>query len=533
MQSSRPPSEEHQTKQIGDPGAGSVARSLLVQRSLGLFLLAALVPFLWLVVVRVNSLGQAGEVSIDSYYHVEMADRFPEACIARTFPWMTMSLWTDRFYDKELLFHAGLSGLRSLNRTLGLSADPPFHFPSLAFGLGLIATFTLFGIALRVPHMFFFTSALVALSPVFTQRLLMLRPHLLSIVIMLLFCWHLTRARSLWPSIVFGFVTSYAYSNPHLILMPAIVFGVIRFHGEHKLALSIPLATLAGLVAGLTLHPQFPNTFELWKVQSVDVVRQIMFNSAPVGLGSELSRPPLIWFGMNAAYFLFALLNIVALVLLHRRTPVRKLSFDTLFLVALQGMTTVGALLSQRMFEYGWPFALLASGLLLRDLIADGLGRQWRAQLQQRVRLSAHLAVVLVFCFFGIYMVRWVSPNQARELRSFGAWAARFAPPGTVIANLNWSDFPRLFYSAPHCRYLMGVEPMFTYTVAPEKFIKLEAFRAGVAMMSPREMRELTQASFVYFTKQHFYLAKKMINNHYQLAYQGEDGWVFDLGSNN
>ena len=489
-------------------------------------LIAVLVPFLWLSAVRLLSLDRGCETSADDYYHVAMADLFPEGCVGKTFPWMTMSIWKDQFYDKELFYHAMLAAFRGCERVLGWPLDPPLHFPGLAFDLLLIVVFAMAAAAFRIPRPYFLTAILVMLCPFFTQRLLMLRPHVLAITIMLAYCWHLTGARRLWLSFAFGVLTAYAYSNPHFILLPAAVFGALMIRRNARMAWLVPLATLGGLLAGLTLHPQFPNTFILWKIQCVDVIRQAVFQQSPVYLGVELYQPKAAWLVQNAAFFGLLLLNGAGLRQLLRRC---RPSFETAFFLILQTAAAIGIFLSKRVLEYGWPFALLAGGLLFRDLKEAGVLTILMERCRKRAVGAIHLALAVGFCILGILQIRSTRLYQVPELRGFGDWAAKKLPQGTAVANPNWSDFPQLFYSAPQFRYSLGIDPMFGYHAMPEKIETLEAFRTGRMMLSPRELRDLTQSRFAFVSSHAWMLAKDMHENGYVFIYQGDDGWLFDL----
>ena len=199
-------------------------KSRFFQGKHALWIAAILIPFLWLCWVRMEASQAHSEIENDGYYHAMMADLFPEVCTARTFPYLTMSVWKDRFYDKELLYHAALSAVRRYSQALGLSLAPPFHVPALTFSLLVIASFVVAAGSWKIPRLPLFTILLVAVSPAFTYHLLMLRPHNLAIALMLLYCWQILRikdARRLWGPAIFGFLFAYAYSNPHVVLAPA------------------------------------------------------------------------------------------------------------------------------------------------------------------------------------------------------------------------------------------------------------------------------------------------------------------------
>lgn len=489
-------------------------------------LIALLVPYLWLAGVRMVSLEDGGEASTDTFYHVAMADRFPGACVAQDFPWTTLSIWKDHFYDKELLFHAALRAVRSYGAWMGLPSGPPFHLPALTFDLLLLAVFALFANALRIPRLYFFCAALVMFCPFFTQRLLMLRPHVVAITIMLACLWNLAARPRPWLSFSLGMLAAYSYSNPHFILLPALVYAALVFRTDRRVALKVPVVTLLGVLAGLTLHPQFPNTFILWKIQCVDVIRQSLLQESPLSLGAELSRPYPRWFAQNAALFALALVNAWALGALLKRRRWNDIAVDTRLLVVMQGLGVIGVFFSMRVTEYAWPFALLAAGVLLRDLRRENLLREFSA----RARWAAHVLMVVGFLGLGLYVIRWVAPHQTRELHGFPGWAKQNIPDGTVIANPEWTDFPVLFYGAPQFRYLLGIEPMFGYSAMPETVARLEAFRARKAVLSPAELGKLTGSRYAFVSARHEKLARFMHECGYYFIYQESDGWLFDLG---
>jgi hypothetical protein len=494
----------------------------------GLWVAAILIPFLWLCWVRTASVQPHCEIENDGYYHAMMADLYPEVCTARTFPHLTMSIWRDHFYDKELAFHALLSGVRRYSQVLGLSLGPPFHVPALTFALLMVGAFVLVAFSWKIPKPALFSILLVAISPFFTYRLLMLRPHNLAIALMLLYCWQVFEVkepRRLWIPFAFGILFAYAYSNPHFVLLPAVIYGAIQFRKNRSLAIQVPLATLLGLVAGFILHPQFPNTFLLWKIQSIDVVIQAFSPGAAVYVGEELARPDWQWLFQNAGLLLLLPLNGWALYVLRRKNP----RPETLLCFAMQAVTTLGVFMIKRSAEYACPFGALTLGLLVRDMANAGLFRRWKFPRPSLVPVAAAGALLLIAGFF---QIRFLKGICYPEFKRFGEWAGKALPDGTVIANLIWGDFPMLFYSAPQFRYTMGLDPMFGYRWNPEKVERLEKFRTGQLLLTPRELMELTDARFAFVPSRAAPLAQLLVKNGFAVAYRGPDGWLFDLEPN-
>lgn len=94
----------------------------------------------YLVWLRVTILPPGTEVSVDSYYHITMADGCPSICFARTFPSLTFSILREHFSNFSLLYHMLLASIREYSAWLGLSLEPSFHVPVVLFTGTLLAT---------------------------------------------------------------------------------------------------------------------------------------------------------------------------------------------------------------------------------------------------------------------------------------------------------------------------------------------------------------------------------------------------------
>lgn len=486
---------------------------------------------LWLM--RAMPLEPGTENDWDVFYHVRLADLGPSAFLAKTFPWTAMSVWDSFYYDKELLFHAGLMMLRKLQAGAGFSLDPPFIFPHLVFSALLLTAFAvlLWRRGCRGAWTLAATLLLALGSPAFTGRLLLLRPHLLAIAIMLLFflwCPRVTTVRSAWPAALFGMLMAYAYSNPHFLLLPAFAWGMVLAWDKRcpVYAVLLPVAAAAGIFLGLLLHPQAPNTFFLWKIQCVDVVLQAMSGTAPVRVGGELRAPGSVWFLVHW-YVTVALLVALLLATIVRRRD-RQLPADARAALFCTLVLFAGLLLSARVIEYYWPFCLLSLALLLRPAPAA-------AKPYARWRLPATVAAGLVAAL----LCGWTLTAALRrellpitgELRGLAAYAHSNLPAETAIANPCWSDFPMLFYSLPEYRFSLGMEPMFAYAAHPDAIAKLERFRTGRQMLSPAKLAGLTGAAYAYVSQHVPLLAQDMLRHGYAAVYAGPDGWLFDLAA--
>ena len=250
---------------------------------------AIVIPLAFLLFVRVYVLCPDGEYDSDSFYHAAMAEFGPEFFAAKEFPNVTLSVWQERFSDKELGFHLLLWGMFRVNDWLGFGNAPPFHLPSLVLCALLLAAFALLLHRFRIRNLWRWTLLLVTVSSTFTLRLTALRPHLLAITLFVLAAWcfcspRLMKGNRRWGVLALaGLAFGYCYSNPHFILMPVGAYALaVLWKDRDWKALGYPLVALGGVLVALLLHPQFPNSFLIWKLQGVDVVLGML------GLGSGL-----------------------------------------------------------------------------------------------------------------------------------------------------------------------------------------------------------------------------------------------------
>lgn len=499
----------------------------------GSLLCAILIPFLALCVLRFSGTYPSAEIENDCYYHVMMADLFPDVCIAKQFPYTSMSIWSEHFYDKELGFHAFLSAVRRYNQILGLSLDPPFHVSALTLSLLVVSTFALAVFAFRIPNGFAYAMLFVIISPFFVFRLSMVRPHNLAIILMLLYCLHLRgilALKDLWKPFCFGFLFSYCYSNPHFVLVPAVIYSAILWRNDRRVALGLTLATAGGVAAGLLIHPQFPNTFVLWKIQSVLVIQQMLFKSLSVYGGNELAAPSPFDLLENSGVFLFSLISLAGFVVLMRQRKKKgALAPETVLLFVLQLLFVLLFIVSKRAIEYAVPFSLLSTGLICRDLQQSGFFNRFSSDRLAKITRLCNLLLVALLCLVLPYQIKYLRSYYYPEYRSFSEWAGKYLPDGTHISNLFWGDFPMLFYGAPQFRYSMGLDPMFGYYKNPKQVETLEKFRTREIKLTPAELEQVVGARFAFVPYRADFLAKAMAQDGFAMVYGGKDGWLFDL----
>jgi hypothetical protein len=525
-------------------------KSNKLKKSTILLFLAFITAFSIIAFQRISKLKNGEEFGVDVFYHIQMADAGPIVCLQKSFPHTTQSMWLNHFYDKEMFFHIFLSAVRKWEVLLkGKAQGPPFNtafFAVIIFHL-LIFSFILY----QAGPKFAFLALIpyIILSPGFLNRILMLRPHHFSIIFMLLSSWAfimIDSRKKLWIPVLFAFLFVYSYSNPHFLLISAFSTCIVLFFQHRfKLGLAIILTSILSLIVFMTLHPQFPNTFILWKIQCVDVIIEAIKGSRLKGVSIELGPPQWAWLGYNFGIFVLVFVNLLlfvyATIIAISKNSETKSIYNNLFsylniwrpltisFFILQSFFCILIFFSMRAVEYVLPFVLLTNIALLHDIYKNNI---------ISIKKLFTLAIILLI-LFPLISYHWTSRLQNlpdKEFHDYSQWAKKHLPPGSIIANLGWGDFTRLFYAAPHCRYLLGLEPMFGFAANPQLYKKMRDFHKGTYIIYPEEMQKITKADFAFIgaannseRKRAFVMMKYM---QYKPVYSSNNGTLFILPKN-
>lgn len=485
---------------------------------------AIVIPLTFLLFVRVYVLCPDGEYDSDSFYHAAMAEFGPEFFAAKEFPNVTLSVWQERFSDKELGFHLLLWGMFRVNDWLGFGNAPPFHLPSLVLCALLLAAFALLLHRFRIRNLWRWTLLLVTVSSTFTLRLTALRPHLLAITLFVLAAWcfcspRLMKGNRRWGVLALaGLAFGYCYSNPHFILMPVGAYALaVLWKDRDWKALGYPLVALGGVFVALLLHPQFPNSFLIWKLQGVDVVLGMLRLGSGLRVGEELLSSG--WEGLlESPFLLFLPLLATWVTCRRRRIAGLRMNREQLFLCLLALGTGIGMCFYYRMAEYGVPAIVAAFAVWER-----------RTECDPAVRRVCMIWVLLAFLWSAAYFAR--APKQTLyPYWGLADWLhEKGIPPGTVIGHLSWGDFPQLFYAMPDYRFLCGLDPMFAAGEKRKTMLLLEGLRRGTKFTKPDRLAELIGSRWLWVSRVGEVAAKRLYLYGYVIAWQSDEGWLFKL----
>ena len=264
-----------------------------------LCLLAVLIPVIWVTILRIAMLSN-GECTGDSFYHAGIAKMGPGVFLAKEFPWTEISIWHNYFADKEMLYHVLLWVIFSIQQMFGAAIHPPFHLPAMIVFTGMISAcvFTARRMGIR-PGLILAGSLLFCfLAPTGTYRLMMMRPHVLSLALLVTACGIMAKGSLKFRAagmFILSFIYGWTYSNPHFIVIPALIFALFHCRNDRWKGFLVPGLSLAGVILSMVVHPQFPNTFRIWKIQAWDALISPMTGAKYIPKPMEMLPPGFLW----------------------------------------------------------------------------------------------------------------------------------------------------------------------------------------------------------------------------------------------
>jgi hypothetical protein len=391
----------------------------------------------------------------DGYYHIRwssmLRESFPHLPPFKALPLTTLD--EQSYVDHHYLFHLLLTPFTLGDMRTGAKlAAALFSAAALASLFALLVTY-------RVPYRWLWLAPLVASSEPFLYRMAMTRAPSLSLVLLAAGAYLiLKRKLALLGLLAFAFV--WAYSLFPLLLAFSAAHTVAVYLSERRIDFGALAASTIGVLAGMIVNPYFPKNWALFR----DHLKMKFTASYSVDVGVEW-YPYESWSLLAGSGLAFAIF-FVALAAFDFRSRARDLKPLFFLLVAL--MLGLLAFKSRRFIEYWPPFAVLfAAFTITRQPLR--LDRAWvrRTRDQVIVALSLSLAISVAVVTMGMTLLQArrdvASEATPYAYRGASEWIAANTPPGSMIFNTDWDDFPMLFYYNPNNTYIVGLDPTYLY----------------------------------------------------------------------
>jgi hypothetical protein len=425
----------------------------------------------------------------DGYYHIMWSRMLWEGIRSRHFPplftWLPLTTLSPKNYvDHHFLFHIfqiPFTWLRDLRLGAKIAST---IFASLA-----VFSCYWFLVYHRIRYVLVWLVALLACSAPFLYRLNMAKAPPFAIIYLIIGIYLLFR-RKYWPLLPLAFIFTLTYDMFVLLIVAAFVWGVVIGWAERRIEWWPVVLVLLGTAAGLVINPYFPhNLYLLYEHLKI----KLTFSDFSTKVGQE-------WYPYETWEFLGnSLVACIAMVVgyIAFDPADRKRSHYPLFFLILSTALMVMTARWKRIAEYWPPFAILFAAFALQPWI-DGarsaftslpkdildelepfLDRHEPAEaagVEQRKELVRTLAAAVVVVALGIALffnlratTKDIANSEPADHYKAGMqWVRANVPPGEIVFNTDWDDFPRMFYFDPTHRYVSGLDPTYLYDRNPE-----------------------------------------------------------------
>jgi hypothetical protein len=423
----------------------------------------------------------------DGYYHIKWSRILWEAMRNGSFPpqftWLPLTTLNPANYvDHHLLFHVFQIPFTFGDLRLGAKISA-IIFASLA----VVSCYWLL-IHFRIRYLLVWLVALLACSAPFLYRMNMAKAPPFAIIYLVVGIYFLFK-KKYWPLVPLAFIFSLTYDMVVLLILGVIIWvGVIGWT-ERRFEWRPLVWVLLGTAAGFIINPYFPRNLHLF-------YQHVRIKLTPSDFTTKVGQE---WYPYNSWEFIGnSLVACVAMVVGYvafdsaDRKRAHYPLFFLLFSTALMLMTARW----KRIAEYWPPFAVMFSAFALQpwltgarsaftnlptdvlDELQPFLDRNESALLDkadERSELLKTIATAVVSLLLGVALffslrttVKDIASSEPHDYYRAGAeWMRANVPPGQIIFNTDWDDFPRLFYFDPNHSYVSGLDPTYLYDKDP------------------------------------------------------------------
>jgi hypothetical protein len=437
----------------------------------------------------------------DGYYHIKWTRTLWEGIknsqFPPSFPWLPLTTLNPKDYvDHHLLFHIfQIPFAEFSDPRLGAKIASAFFG-----GLAVLSCYWLL-IRYRVRYALVWLIALLACSAPFLFRMNMAKAPPLAIVYLVI-AIHLFFKRKYWPLGLLSLVFTSTYDLFVLLVMATVFWVVTVAITEKRFEWRPLLFVLAGCATGLMVNPYFPHNLQLlWehlqiKLTATDFDTKVGSEWYPYDSWEFLGNSAVACIAMLVGYITF-------------EPSERRRAHQPLFFLLLSTALMIMTARWKRIAEYWPPFAILFAGFSLQPwlegfrpyltrlppdileelkpfLDREGVAGPAHKDSDWRdvVRLIAVSAVALalsVFLFFNLRAtVREIRQSEPHDYYRAGAeWMRNNVPPGQIVFNTDWDDFPRLFYFDSSHYYVSGLDPSYLYDKDPNLSRLYESITLG------------------------------------------------------
>jgi hypothetical protein len=420
---------------------------------------------------------------VDGLYHYRVSELILHHGPWVDITWLPYTVLGERGPDHHWLFHllvAPLTALGHDQRSLMLAA-------ALVGAAMPVAVWPILKRA-GVPFALGFALAMMFASDSLPLRFLGLRTQSLAIVFMVAALFAMAWGRAAWVGVI-SFLFTESYHGAVILGLFLVATLAAEWILERRVTFKLVTATAIGVFAGLLLSPWFPRNVSYLIFHTV--FKTGVSNAFLVGAEWLPPAASFLLEGDAVAHGMLAL-GLAALVVTRPSGAWPRIGRDTLAACMVSAVFLAMNAQSWRFTEYYAPFAVVTSGLLLRDA-----ARQYDGHVA-RVRAVAIAAIVAALAWGIPRAVGIMTPGPGKfERYDLFASFMRYidthdAHP--MVVDTRWSDFQHMVYWSDRARYAAGLDGNYLRFGDPQRYATWYAFSTGAWLDRKDNARRLGDA---------------------------------------
>lgn len=425
----------------------------------------------------------------DGYLHIRMAEFLKELGPRYDFHWARFSTFTDNFSDKDFLYHTILI---------------PFTlFRNIFFGAklaaALFASFLFLGFYLilkKYSHKSIFPFFLIAffLSDMFLQAIS--RPRPISIIVLItILSIHLFIEKRFRLIFLVGLLYALGHVTSPLLILYALIVEIVRYAYKKEFCFKSLIASSGGILAGFMIHPNFPNNFIVFFLNSI-LVPIYTIKTGVLELGAEFF--PLSTRELLLSYPVIIIGLILLIYVAISKRP--KTSFHTNVFLTLTMVFFVLSLICRRYLLHGYSLMLIAFASYFSDSMGD------IKKIGKGIMIVVSIAIVLLGlnCLKSVRYNGFVTRVVNTHYEQVGKWMKENIPEGELVFHANWSDSQYFIGLNPGNDYFVTLDPVYMYQEDPELYRLYRDVSFGRTGNPYSVLKDTFRVQYGYVSKNYF-----------------------------
>lgn len=311
--------------------------------------------------------------------------------------------------------------------------------------------------------LFLFSSSII-----FSYRLFLERPHLLSMIVLPLAILCLAKGKNLWLFFLSLFYVL-GYHLAPLIIFFTLIYSAVDVYINKRINLKPLIASAGGILAGIIIHPASLNYLYVM-FTTIFKIFFLKFSSVNLNIGGEVQLMDFFKFlEYNFLVLCFYILAVAIFLSLRKRSLNPVLS---IFLFLYSSLWFIITLTIPRGVEYWLPAVLLFAAFIFNNFLETGEARQMKDWLTSKMNLKIFgfflVSILVLIIFYNLSNVFCnLRDNKTDELganyQQANNWLKANTEKGSVVFYDNWSMWPMMFFYNDYNRYIIGMDPTLTY----------------------------------------------------------------------